>query len=96
MYPKPPDMRLESTQELSDGEVFYIIRNGIRFTGMPGFGSGPAEEDLETWGLVHFIRRLPRLSAEDLTRMKQHNPISRQKLAEEEEIRRFLEGTDPE
>ena len=51
LYPPPPDMREVSTQELSDGELFWIIRNGIRFTGMPAFGSAPAEEDEETWPL---------------------------------------------
>src|SRR6266852_4824441 len=38
MYPPAPDMRERETQELLDGELFYIIRNGIRFTGMPGWG----------------------------------------------------------
>src|SRR5688572_16973980 len=37
LYPKPPDMRLRETQDLSDGELYYIIQNGIRFTGMPAF-----------------------------------------------------------
>lgn len=40
LYPKAPDMRTEETQSLSDGELFYIIENGIRFTGMPGWGKG--------------------------------------------------------
>ena len=35
MWPKAPDMRLPATQELSDGDLFWIIENGIRFTGMP-------------------------------------------------------------
>ena len=34
-YPKPPDMRADATQRLTDGEIFYIIENGVRFTGMP-------------------------------------------------------------
>lgn len=43
MWPKPPDMRLERTQSLSDGELFYIIEQGIRFTGMPGWATGTPE-----------------------------------------------------
>ncbi len=35
LYPKPPDLRAEHTQKLSDGELFWIIENGVRFTGMP-------------------------------------------------------------
>ena len=40
MYPPAPDMRGADTQNLSDGELFYIIQNGIRLTGMPAWGSG--------------------------------------------------------
>jgi mono/diheme cytochrome c family protein len=40
LYPKPPDMRQQRTQSLSDGEIFWIIENGVRFTGMPAFGGG--------------------------------------------------------
>jgi hypothetical protein len=39
-------MRERQTQDLTDGEIFYIIKNGIRFTGMPGWG-GEDEENLE-------------------------------------------------
>src|ERR1700730_16353206 len=40
LYPKPPDLRREQTQKLADGEIFWIIENGVRFTGMPAFGGG--------------------------------------------------------
>ena len=39
LWPKAPDMRLRETQDLSDGELFWIIENGIRFTGMPAWGT---------------------------------------------------------
>src|SRR5882724_5541879 len=42
MYPKTPDLTLAATQQLSDGELFSIIENGVRLTGMPGFGNGTA------------------------------------------------------
>ena len=69
MYPPAPDMRTKDTQELSDGELFFIIRNGIRFTGMPGWGG----EDEENWHLVHFIRHLPQLTDEELKFMQEVN-----------------------
>lgn len=94
MYPPPPDMREAATQSLSDGELFWIVRNGIRFTGMPAFGQGAPEADTETWALVHFIRRLPRLTEQEAEHMKALNPVSRKALTEEDEIRRFLEGGD--
>jgi mono/diheme cytochrome c family protein len=69
LYPPAPDLREAPTQNLSDGEIFWIIQNGIRFTGMPGWG----EEDEEAWKLVLFIRHLPRLSPDELRLMKEVN-----------------------
>ena len=40
VYPRAPDMRLPATQELTDGELFYIIENGVKLTGMPAWGTG--------------------------------------------------------
>lgn len=96
LYPKAPDMTLPVTQTLSDGEIFAIIENGVRLTGMPAWGSPGPEDDGETWELVHFIRRLPRLTAEELREMEASNPVSRKELEEEENIRRFLAGEDQE
>lgn len=76
MYPKAPDMTLAATQSLSDGELFSIIENGIRLTGMPGFGTGTAESAYGSWGLVHFIRHLPKLTPEELAEMQKLNPKS--------------------
>ncbi len=63
LYPKAPDMRLPRTQQLSDGELFYIIENGVMLTGMPGWSTGTPEGENSSWQLVHFIRRLPSLDA---------------------------------
>ena len=92
MYPRVPDMRIEKTQSLSDGELFSIIEHGIRLTGMPGWGNGTPEGESESWGLVHFVRRLPKLTDEDIERMEALNPKSPSQFKEEEEARRFLEG----
>ncbi len=40
LFPKAPDMRQPETQALTDGELFWFIENGIRFTGMPGWRHG--------------------------------------------------------
>jgi len=82
LYPKAPDMRLPATQNKTDGELFYIIRNGIRFTGMPAWGSGHPSEDRESWKLVHFIRRLPDLTPEEIAEMETLNPRSPHEHAE--------------
>jgi mono/diheme cytochrome c family protein len=94
LYPRAPDMRAAATQSLTDGELFAIIEHGIRLTGMPGWGNGTAESERDSWGLVHFIRRLPRLTAEDIERMEALNPKTAAQWQEEEEARRFLQG-DP-
>jgi mono/diheme cytochrome c family protein len=94
LYPKPPDMRQAATQNLSDGELYYIIHNGVRFTGMPAFGPPDGSEDVDSWKLVRFIRHLPQITDNELARMKEMNPKSPADLKEEEDIQRFLEGND--
>jgi mono/diheme cytochrome c family protein len=94
MSPRPPDMRQATTQNLTDGEIYYIIHNGIRFTGMPAFGPSGEAPDEDSWKMVYFIRHLPKISKEELEAMKSFNPTSPAHLAEEEQIRRFLAGED--
>jgi mono/diheme cytochrome c family protein len=95
LFPKPPDMAAPATQQLTDGELYYIIENGIRLTGMPAFGEEPGNmENKESRDLVHFIRHLPSITDDELAAMKKMNPKSPMELAKEEEMRRFLEGDD--
>jgi mono/diheme cytochrome c family protein len=58
MYPRASDLTSRSVQQYSDPELFWIIKNGIRFSGMPGFGK--VESDEHIWDLVRYIRELPR------------------------------------
>lgn len=95
LYPKAPDMRQAPTQDLTDGELFYIIENGVKLTGMPAWGNGTPEGVTASWNLVHFIRRLPQLTEADMARMQALNPKSPDEWRQEEEERRFLEGKDP-
>lgn len=69
LYPKAPDMTDADTQQLADGELFYIISNGIRFTGMPAWGGEDSPESI--WGLVAFIRRLPQLSPDEINLLQE-------------------------
>jgi mono/diheme cytochrome c family protein len=94
LYPKAPDMRLPRTQQLSDGELFYIIENGVMLTGMPGWSTGTPEGEKASWQLVHFIRRLATLTPEDLAVMEQHNPVSRAVIEEERAVEDFLNGAE--
>ena len=94
LYPKPPDLRLPETQKLSDGELFWIIENGVRFTGMPAFATHGAEDD--SWKLVLFIRHLPHLTAEERTEMERYNPKGPEDRAEEQQEEDFLNGAAPQ
>lgn len=92
MYPRTPDMTLAATQSLSDGELFAIIENGVRLTGMPGFGTGTAASANGTWGLVHFIRHLPKLTPEEIAEMEKLNPKSPAEWRQMQEEEAFLGG----
>ncbi|HSP33456.1 MAG TPA: c-type cytochrome [Thermoanaerobaculia bacterium] len=84
LYPRAPDMRLPETQKLSDGELFAIVRDGIRLSGMPGWGG----TDADNWKLVHFVRHLPKLTAEEVRDMERLNPKSPEEIEEDQ----FLHG----
>ena len=92
MYPRAPDMTLPATQDMSDGELFAVIENGIRLTGMPGWGSGTAQSAYGTWGLVHFIRHLPKLTAEEIAQMEALNPKTPEEWEEMRAEQEFLQG----
>ncbi len=88
-------MREARTQQLSDGELFYFIENGIRLTGMPGWSTGTPEGETASWSLVHFIRHLPSMTAEEIEEMERFNPRSRAEIEEEQKAEDFLNGGEP-
>jgi len=94
LYPRPPDMRGSRTQNLSDGELFYIIERGVPFTGMPGWSTGTEEGERESWNLVQFIRHLPQLTDTELEEMERLNPKSPADVEEDRRIDEFLKGKD--
>jgi mono/diheme cytochrome c family protein len=57
LYPRVPDLRSPQTQSLSDGEIEYIIANGVQLTGMPAWGDPHPQTD-DIWKLVIFIRAI--------------------------------------
>lgn len=92
LYPRVPDMRKKNTQHHSDGELYYIIHNGMRLTGMPAWGE--EGHDAESWKLVLFLRHLPKLTPEEEREMEKLNPKGPKERAEEQEEERFLEGDE--
>ena len=65
LYPKVPDLRAPRTQNLSDGQIRYIIRNGVRLTGMPGWANPHDEQGDDSWKLVLFIRSLRQSTSQE-------------------------------
>jgi mono/diheme cytochrome c family protein len=94
LYPRAPDMTLGPTKSLTDGELFGIIENGIRLTGMPAWGNGSPEGSRGSWTLVHFIRHLPKITPEEVAAMEKLNPKSPEEYEEAKREESFLEGTD--
>src|ERR1700724_3771889 len=58
MYPRASDLTSPMVQRYSDRELFWIVKNGIRLSGMPAFGR--VESDEHIWNLVHYVRTLRR------------------------------------
>lgn len=94
LFPKAPDMTLPKTQGLTDGELFAIIKNGVRLTGMPAWGSPGSADDSQTWKLVHFIRHLRDMTPEELEQMKSMNPVSPMEREQQRKADDFLNGGD--
>src|SRR5262245_36888837 len=90
VFPPTPDLRDATTQNLTDGELFYAIEQGIPWTAMPAWGNGTAEGERESWALVRFIRHLPSLTPEELKEMDRFRPVSPADLQREREIDDFL------
>jgi cytochrome c553 len=61
MLPPPPDLAIATTQ-WKESELFWIVKHGIKYTGMPAWAS--QQRDDEVWAVVAFLRRLPGLDAQ--------------------------------
>ncbi|HLZ09580.1 MAG TPA: c-type cytochrome, partial [Chloroflexota bacterium] len=55
-YPLATDLTSDNVKEKSDAELFWITKNGLSFTAMPGFGS--QYDDATTWQIIQYVRTL--------------------------------------
>lgn len=60
LNPPVPKLETEDAQSLSDGKLFWIIKHGVRMTGMPAFGETHTDEEI--WHIVAFVRHLPKIT----------------------------------
>ena len=65
LYPAPPDLAHTSTH-LSDAEMFWVIKNGIKMTGMPAWAD---HSDEEIWATVAFLKKLPGMTPEEYAKL---------------------------
>lgn len=61
LYPKPADLT-HVAQRYTPGELFWILKNGIKMSGMPAWND---HSDEELWGTVAFLEKLPAMSEAD-------------------------------
>ncbi|MGH9443277.1 MAG: c-type cytochrome [Thermoanaerobaculia bacterium] len=69
LNPAPPMLDMRGTQKMSDGELFWIISNGFRMTGMPAFS--PTHSEAEIWKIVAFVHHLPKLTDAEVAKLKE-------------------------
>jgi mono/diheme cytochrome c family protein len=65
LYPPPPDLA-KATQLYNPAELFWIVKNGVKMTGMPAWAD---HSDEELWAVVAFINKLPGISEQDYARL---------------------------
>lgn len=69
LNPSPPDLTKQPDHAMSDAELFWVIKNGIRMTGMPAWG--PTHGDAEIWDIVAFLKELPSIDAAKYQRLNE-------------------------
>lgn len=61
MYPAPPDLSRGTAR--SAAEIFWIVKHGLKMTGMPAWGRSMGDAPIEA--MTAFVLRLPAMSPED-------------------------------
>jgi mono/diheme cytochrome c family protein len=56
LHPGAPSLWKKGTQSMTDGQIFWAIRQGVAMTGMPAFGKTHSDDDV--WRIVAFVRHL--------------------------------------
>jgi mono/diheme cytochrome c family protein len=63
MHPFPADLK-DVANETGAPQIFWVVKNGIKFTGMPGFGS-EGVSDADIWKIAAFVKKWPSVSEAD-------------------------------
>jgi mono/diheme cytochrome c family protein len=76
LNPGPPDLK-DVVKDITPAELFWVIRNGIRMTGMPSFAKAGVADD-EIWKIVAFVKKLPDVKDADYKAWTSSAPAPRQ------------------
>jgi mono/diheme cytochrome c family protein len=80
LYPRAPELRRQT--DLTSAEQFWIVKHGVKMTGMPAWGVTHQDELL--WDLVAFVRKLPELTPEQYETLVKNAPKHEELMQEME------------
>lgn len=88
LYPRAPELRRGS--ELTPAEVFWVVKHGIKMTGMPAWGT--THDDHILWDVVAFLRKMPELTAEEYQALIKSAPKTHGEMMQQMDIGSGHEG----
>ena len=80
LNPHAPNLA-RSTRDMDPSEMFLVVKDGIKMTGMPGFSS--THSDSEVWAMVAFLKRLQTMSPEEYAAFQKSQPYRKMEANEE-------------
>ena len=92
LYPRAPELRRGGG--LTPAEEFWVVKHGLKMTGMPAWGVTHSDEVL--WDVVAFLRKLPELTPDQYQALVKSVPKTHEQMMQEGEMgSRKGESTEP-
>jgi mono/diheme cytochrome c family protein len=82
LYPRAPELRRKS--DLTPAEQFWVVKHGLKMTGMPAWGVTHNDELL--WDIVAFLRKLPELTADQYQTLVKSAPKTHDEMMQDMEM----------
>jgi mono/diheme cytochrome c family protein len=83
LYPRAPELKRGSG--LTPAEHFWVVKHGIKMTGMPAWGLTHDDEIL--WDVVAFLRKMPELTAEEYQALIKNAPKTHDEMMHQMDMR---------
>jgi hypothetical protein len=91
LYPRPPSLA-EAAHIYTPGELFWIVKHGIRMTGMPAWGD---HSDDELWATVGLIEKLPGMTDHEYAKLVEASRLKSGHQNERQEAQPQPRATQP-